>query len=251
MPDLATFNETFAAAMTGDGADPSFASQPGFAIYRNTWLSAALDALVANYPRVEALLGTEAFAALALGYARVHRLGQPMLAHYGDRFAAFIEVQALNEELPYLADVARIDRLWTEAYFAADAEPLSPAAFSAIGLNEKPATMLRLHPASRHMWFNTPAAVIWLAHLEELSCDIEIAWEAGGVHVTRKDGAVVVDRISRPELDLLDLLASGTPVLQSAERIVVEHPDVDLAAIVARLLSRGALVHDLSSEAAG
>lgn len=249
MPDLATFQRMFVDAIAGNAGNAPYASQQGFAVYRNTSLSAALDALAANYPRIEALLGSEAFAVLALDYARAHRPSEPMLANYGKCFPAFIEAQALSEALPYLADVARIDRLWTEVYFAADMEPLCLETFSAIDFVKHSATILRLHPASRHMWFETPAAEIWLAHTEALSDDIEIAWEGGGVHLTRANGQLAVDRIFRPEIELLDLLAAGAPVLQSAERVVTEHSDIDLPAVIARLLSRGALIHDLSSEA--
>ena len=45
--------------------------------------------------------------------------------------------------LPYLADVARIERAWTEAYHAAEAHPLDPAAFAALAPEELPAIGLR------------------------------------------------------------------------------------------------------------
>ena len=48
----------------------------------------------------------------------------PLLAIYGDEFADFIAAFEPARELPYLADVARLEAARTRAYHAADATPL-------------------------------------------------------------------------------------------------------------------------------
>lgn len=241
MPDLAKFQTRFAAAIMEEAVNPAMAALPGFAVYRNTSLSAAIDALAANYPRIKMLLGTEAFGALATGYARTYWSHTPMLASYGATFPDYLIGHPIGEDLPYIADVARVDRMWTEVFFAADAAPLSAEAFAAIDLSTDPSLVLTLHPASRHAWFDSPAAAIWLAHSEEVAEPVEIAWVPGGIHLTREYDHVVVEAVPRPEILFLDLLAQRMPVLESAESLLTECPGVDLAAIVARLLSRGAL----------
>ncbi|WP_242140628.1 DNA-binding domain-containing protein [Sphingomonas sp. TREG-RG-20F-R18-01] len=246
MSELADFQERFAVAIVAEPSDEALAALPGFAVYRNTSLSAAIDALAANYPRIEALLGPAAFSEIALEYTRAYRPDTPLLATYGTSFAAYLDAHPIRTELPYLADVARIDRMWTEAFFAVDAPPLSAESFAAIDLGAEPDRVLALHPASRHAWFDSPAAAIWLAHQEDMVEPIDIAWLPSGVHLTRAEFTIVVEAVPKPDILFLDLLNRGVPVVESAERLLTACPDADLAAIVARLLSRGALEAFLS-----
>src|SRR3546814_5214850 len=63
--------------------------------------------------------------------------------------------------LPYLADVARIERAWIEAYHAAEAPALDPAALARFTPDELPALRLRLHPSVRLVRSRFPAMTIW------------------------------------------------------------------------------------------
>ena len=56
----------------------------------------------------------------------------PLLFEYGRDFPDFIARYEHARAMPWLADVARIERAWLDAYHAADAEPLAPAALAAI-----------------------------------------------------------------------------------------------------------------------
>jgi hypothetical protein len=241
LPDLADFQARFAAALLADTVDQGLATQPGFAVYRNTALSSAVAALAASYPRIEDLLGAEAFGAIALEYARNCRPDTPMLTGYGASFADYLADQPIGGELPYLADVARIDRMWTEVFFAADAAPLDAATFASFDLQAERARVVSLHPASRHAWFTSPAPAIWLAHQKNAFEPVEIPWAPGGIHITRFEDDVVVEAVPQADIVFLDLLDKGAPIVECAEQLLTQLPEADLAGIVARLLSRGAL----------
>jgi hypothetical protein len=62
--------------------------------------------------------------------ARVYMTREPpqsaMLLEYGHGLAGFLESFEPVAKLPYLPDVARIERAWLDAFHAADAEPLDP-----------------------------------------------------------------------------------------------------------------------------
>ena len=62
---------------------------------------------------------------MARAYALAEPPRSPVLMDYGAGFADFIAGFAPAASLPYLPDVARIERAWREAYHAADAEPLT------------------------------------------------------------------------------------------------------------------------------
>lgn len=239
MLDLAAFQERFARDVAAEEAAGPLAAQPGFAVYRNTPLRAAEDVLAANYPTIETLIGKEAFGAVALIHARAHRPRSPILCEYGEAFPDFLAASPMATDLPYLADVARIDRLWTEAYFAVDAPTIAPEALAdnAVALAQR----IALHPASRHAWLESPAVTIWLAHRQEPFEELDLDWHGEGVHVTRSDAGVAVQLVARDEITLLDALAAGTTLPAGMEAMLHRFPDANVPAIFARLIHAGAL----------
>ena len=93
-------------------------------VHRNTVVKAACDALAANYPVVRNLCGDESFFGLAAGYVGHRPPAEPRLNTYGEGFEADLRSHAALQNSPYVADVAAVERLVTEALFAPDAIPL-------------------------------------------------------------------------------------------------------------------------------
>ena len=109
---------------------------------------ALVDALGAAYPAVLGLVGSEFFERMALVYASDRPATERTLNLYGGEFADFIVGFAPARELPYLADVARLERAVLEARHAADASALDPTALTALGAGLS-AARLKPHPATR------------------------------------------------------------------------------------------------------
>ncbi|MGH6624656.1 MAG: HvfC/BufC family peptide modification chaperone, partial [Burkholderiaceae bacterium] len=158
---LRAFQDAFAyALMANDAASPvhgglsELVEQPAFAVYRNTVLKGCIDALQANYPSVERLVGEEWFRAAAAVYARHSPPTTPVLLDYGDGFADFLHDFPPAQEFPYLPGVAQLDRAWTEAHVAADREPVAPTAIAALTTEQLGTARLRPHPAARWLHFN-------------------------------------------------------------------------------------------------
>ena len=167
--DVAAYQDAFAAALLADGAvaSPSpmverLRRQPGFAVYRNTVMKGCIDALQANFPTAERLVGRSGCArplpCLRTGSCRP----QPSLLVYGEEFPSFLAAFEPAREFPYLADVARVDRLWTEAHVAADAPVLDAATLAALPPSAMALFGLRPHPAARWMWSDDwPIHTLW------------------------------------------------------------------------------------------
>lgn len=241
MSDLVSFQALFAGALAGSDDDGELARQPGFAVYRNTSLKAALDALRANYPTVARLIGKAAFDRLAIGHARRHPPASPVLAEYGASFADSCADAA--DVPPYLADVARIDRLWTEAHFAADAVPVSATNIAGLAAGALMSLSLALHPATRHNWFGTPAPSLWIAHRNDAAlAEIDIDWQAEGIVLARPEGRVTWRRIDADMVALLESFKPGRVMGEVAASFLSAHPDANLSSLFAQLLLDGALV---------
>lgn len=189
---MAEFQRDFASRLLGgdEGAAThvgSLAAQPGFAVYRNTVATACIDALAANFPTVVEIVGDEWFAAAALRFQRAAPPRDGCLAMYGEGFADFLAGFAPARELPYLADVARFDRFWTEAHLAEDAPVLTPDELGGAGDTAALAGRVFVpHPSAR--WATTPgipAFTIWRRHRERADIGAELPWRAESALVVR------------------------------------------------------------------
>jgi len=240
MSSLAAFQREFVRAAVG-GRTP-LSRRPAFAVYRNTSLQGALSALAATYPTVEQLLGDEAFAALALRFVRAVRPASPVMTDYGEGFIDWLALQSALAELPYLADVARIDWMCLEAHRAADAPLLDAGAVSDASPESWMTRRGALHPATRISWFRQPAPSIWLAARDGL-LDGGFApdWSAEGVLVTRPAGAVRVVRIDAAAHRMLGGLRLGETIGQAACAAAALYPQADIGQCFAGILASGAI----------
>ena len=89
-------------------------------VYRNGFLRACIEALRANYPSVERLVGEERFPALARPYVETHPPCVASLVEYGEVFPHYIDDSRQVHQLDYLASFAALDRAWTEVCFSED-----------------------------------------------------------------------------------------------------------------------------------
>jgi hypothetical protein len=60
-----------------------------------------------------------------------------------------------------LADVARLENAWVEAYHAEDASVATVGDLAALSPDSLPNTRIAFHPAARLLRFATPAATVW------------------------------------------------------------------------------------------
>ena len=139
MPFDATL-EAFVEAL----ADPS-APPPGqtrgregrpdarrFAVYRNNVAVGLIASVEMRYPVTRRLVGDDFFRGLARAYIAGNKPRSPVLIHWGADFPAFVEAFEPAREIAYLADVARLENAWVEAYHAAEATPLGLAELAAV-----------------------------------------------------------------------------------------------------------------------
>jgi hypothetical protein len=241
MPDLATFQLAFASALGRTSRRGALERQPGFAVYRNSCAVGLIDALRAAYPVTAEILGLEGFDAIAFDFSRAHPPKSPILAEYGAGFAYFLGAQPWTSEIPYLAGVAELERLATEAHLAPDAEALDLGDLARIGIDGLMALRLPLHPVARFAWLRTPAMTIWLAHRDDSGFDsLAPEWRAEGALFTRPRDAVEAALIDAPAHRLLSGLRLGESVGQAAGAVADIYPETDFSELFASLVTRGA-----------
>lgn len=234
--------ELAAALLAPDRPAPSGLEPPGrLAVYRNNVVAGLVEALAAAYPAVEALVGTPFFRAAARDFVRAEPPRSPVLMLWGDRFPAFLESFPPAGRLPYLADVARLERAWLEAYHAAEAAPLPLDALAALPEASMAGARLALHPSLRLVASAWPAVSLWAANTGR--------GDHGAVDLGRPETALVVRPAGEVRVHAIDAaLAALVLSLQrratlgaAVETTLAAHPAFDLAAALRRLFAQGAV----------
>ena len=245
---LADYQDAFAQALLADdprSAPPALAylvAQPGFAIYRNTVLKGCIDALQANFPTVARLVGDEWFRAAAAVYARGELPSAPTLLTYGRTFPEFLAGFEPADELPYLADIARVDRLWSEAHVAANEDVVDPATLVRLAPEDMGRHMLRPHAAARWGWCDEhPIYTVWSRNRDCCAdSGAGIDWRGEGVLLTRPQGAVKHRSLSRAGAEFLSACAAGLRIEAAVTAALEAQATVDLSALINQLLQAGA-----------
>jgi hypothetical protein len=243
---LSRFQRAFVHALLAEAApaDPAVAAlvaQPAFAVYRNTVMKGCIDALQANFPSVARLVGDDWFRAAASVYVRLSPPNEPSLLRYGAAFPAFLAAFKPAVQLPYLAGVARLDRLWTEAHVAADAPALDAADLARLDPEALAGATLHPHPAARWAWFpDSPVHTIWQRNRGDSTDESEIDWRGEGALLTRAHDHVRERALDAAGCRFLEACAQGVPVAQALDAALDADANTNLVRMVAQLVDAGA-----------
>ncbi|MDF3931669.1 HvfC/BufC N-terminal domain-containing protein [Pseudomonas citronellolis] len=214
-----------------------------FGVYRNNVVVGLVGALKDAYPVLLRLLGEAFFCAMAREFVVRRPPRHPVMLDYGEGFAEFLEGFGPVATLPYLADVARLERAWLQAYHAADARVLAPSALQRLDPRAFPGLRLALHPATRLLRSGYPVLSIWWTNVGDAAATEHLDLARGGEDalVTRPEANVRVRRLPPGAFNFIDTLATGAPVAVATRAAFDETPAFDLAATLVGLLEAGAL----------
>jgi len=212
--------------------------QPGFKVYRNTVIKASIDALAANFPSIVQLVGTDWFHSAALIHVRAEPPESVCLIEYGRRFVDFLRDFPPAAELTYLADIAHLDRCWTECHIAADERALEPAQLAALAPDLLLQSVLRIRAGVRWHWCATqPAYTIWDANRRQDELTQELNWQGEGALLSRIDGAVVWQPASLGMCVFLDVCAQDADLQTATGKALEAESTLDVAALLGTLLA--------------
>src|SRR5208283_2885287 len=201
MPFEATVS-AFAAALGKPSASPPAMTRGRlgapdarrFSVYRNNVAVGLIGALEARYPVSRRIVGDVVFRAMARAFASARKPRSPVMIAYGGDFpefaAAYLEALEAGLGLAYVADVARLESAWVEAYHAADEPVASAGDLGKLSPDQLPGTRIAFHAAARLLRFSTPAATIWASS------------QPGGEPVESKRTGAEDAFITRPDCDV-------------------------------------------------
>jgi hypothetical protein len=216
--------------------------RPGkrYDVYRNNVTVSLIDALAAIYPAVQRITGIDFFRAMARFHVRGTPPTSPLLFDYGRDFPEFIAQYEHAQTMPWLADVARIERAWLDAYHAADAASLAPSQLAAVAPERLGDLVLIPHPAAGIVRSQFAAVTIFAANRDTSPVGRIDAATPEDALVTRAEFDVVVRHLPPGGTVFASSLMSGRPLGEAAARALDAVADFDIASNITGLIEAGA-----------
>lgn len=226
---------------SSNGADPA----SRFAVYRNNVHSSLINALADSYPVTLQLVGDRFFRAMAGMYVQAYPPTNPLLNEYGSDLADFIQGFAPAASVPYLADVARLERLRINAYHAADA-PVADSQAVINQLQQLPSlgnVRLQLHPSVTTLQSNYAVVALWAAHQ---TCDTVARldpWHGQCALILRNGLEVEVFCIDSGCVAFINSLNNQWPLEMAMAYALDAATEFDLHQCLGLLISHRAITH--------
>ena len=214
-----------------------------FNVYRNNVAVGLTENLAASYPVTKQLVGEEFFTGMARVFVDLNAPRSPVMLHYGEHFPEFISDFEPAQSLPFLADVASIERCWNQAYNALDASPVGIESLQEVAPDLMGDAVLQLHPSLQVVRSAWPAFSIW--HLHQTADDPamamqELAPEAESGLLVRPSLDVDVRLIPDAAAAFYTALQNGKTLGEAAE-ILPEAQASEMGSMLQLLFSCGAV----------
>ncbi|CAI9402664.1 hypothetical protein ANOBCDAF_00953 [Pleomorphomonas sp. T1.2MG-36] len=208
-------------------------------VYRNNVTVSLIDALASIFPAVERITGSDFFRAMARFHVRETPPASPLLFEYGRAFPDFIDCYDHAADMPWLSDVARIERLWLDSYHAADAPTLKAETLSNVPPEKLDGLVFTPHPATRLISSVHPAVTIFAANRSAGPvCRVEDRPEGG--LITRLDDEVTIRLLPSGNLAFLNALLGGESLAAAADAALAADPAFDLSGAICEMIAAGA-----------
>ena len=210
-------------------------------VYRNNAQRSLVAVLASDFPVTQRVVGPDFFREMARQFIFAHPPTRPELLAYGSAFPDFIAGFPPARGLAYLADVARLEAAIKQSYFAADTDPLDPAALADVAPDAIGRLVLHPHPGIRIVASPHPILTIHRMNQPENRSVGRLDPAAPGetVLVSRSTDGVATAAIAAADAAFLLASAQGQPLADALARAAAADPRFDLQAFLTEHLPRG------------
>ena len=223
--------------LVGPDGEPSLRR---FSVYRNNVVVGLIDALKQSYPAVTRIVGEEFMVAMTRIYVAGEPPSSPILLNYGASFADFIKSFEPASTVPYLADVARMERAWHGAYHAGETAALDPSTLARLEPHDFERVIFTPHRSLRLVSSSFPALSIWQMNVEGAEPQPIDLFRREQAIFLRPHVDVEVRAMSASSFALVHAIVRGDTVVK-ALREAAKHDELfDLGAHLSELFQMGA-----------
>ncbi len=187
-------------------------------IYREQYWLRHVGALEEDFESLVHLLGDDAFHGLARAYLSANPPDSYTLRDLGARLPAFVAGNAPYDADPLIADLARLEWAFVEAFDAPDAPPLDTHAIAAASEDDWAGAHVLLHPSVQRVVMEHPADV-YRASARKGEAPVRPDKRRVYMIVYRGPESLQYIDIEPLAFALLERLAAGEPLASACERI--------------------------------
>jgi hypothetical protein len=180
-------------------------------VYQGMYLLRMVEALENDYPAVAHFLGDEGFSGLVTRYVAAHPSRSYTLNRLGDRLPEFVRQDGALRRRPFLYDLARLERLVTEAFDAPESAAWPVEEIARVPEEAWAGAVLRPIAALRLGAFSHPVNAYLQSVKEDRHDHPAVGRRSSWVAVYRKRYEVWRLDLTRPAYELLRALAQGRP----------------------------------------
>ncbi len=151
---------------------------------------------------------------------------------------------------PELVAMARLDRAWMAAFFAAEAQPIEAARLTALAPAAIPLARLTPHPSLRLVRLDGPWFDAWRARgaLPQLEHEHETDADGTLVAVSRPQARVRAVALNSATFAFLAALQKSAPLLDACDAALGEDSRFDLQAQLSNMFANGLFADCLTGE---
>lgn len=220
------WQDNFTAALSNEDSpipdNITGSDEKRFNVYRNNVTMSLIEAIEDGFPLVQQLVGGDFFRALAQVYCKQHLPKSPVMLWYGANFGDFLETFPPAQQVPYLADMARLEYAQRLATHAADAPWYKPENLDSTELLEM---RVRFHP-SLH-WLSSPYPLFDLWYRSRHDGAYPIGESAQDVIIYRPDHTPIIAELPEGGAVFIEALAQEQTFIRAAEAALESNPKSD------------------------
>ncbi len=190
-------------------------------VYREQFWWRHVACLAEDFPALVALMGEESFERAAAAYLDAQPPKDFLLRNLGAGLAEFLARAKGWADDPLLADLARVEWAFIDAFDAPDAPPLDPAAVAAIPQDAWPAARVELHPSLQRLRLSHPAHEMRGAFHRGEKLE-RVAPAPTFLVVYRRELRHYQETLDELAFTMLDRLASNVALGEAAEAVANE-----------------------------
>lgn len=166
------------------------------AIYRNNVVASLMTAIEDTFPIFARYVGESCFKQLAFQFVETYKPDHAVLADYGKQFPAFIKHQEGLTEYPYLSDLARLERLYIDAFHSADGDSIRIDEFQNLFAQPDflPECRFVFRPDFNLFSAKFSVVSLWLEHQKQQEADLS------GIQIDHPEFAFLIRRQHRVQL---------------------------------------------------
>ena len=219
------------------GGDERISAQDRVDIYANMYFYRLLEVLQEDYPATAAALGEANFHNVVTGYLLDYRPTEPSVMWAGKFLADYLRDHPMRAEVPFIADLAMLERSTIDIFCAADSPVLEAAEMHAVPPERWATVTMRRIPATAILkagWKVVPV----LRAIEEKTDWSTPAQEPNQILVWRRNSRVSYRELEDREAAAITALAETSTFGKLCEILAGDLPEDQAPGVISATLAR-------------